>query len=353
MAENLFEKAAVFGDIHYGCKNNSKAFNSDCDRFIDWFVAESKKRGCETCIFLGDWNHSRSAVDVRTLNHSTNGIKAISEAFDKVYAIQGNHDLYFRERRDVDSIPHARWLDNVTVISEIAEIGNCALVPWLVDEEWKKVRRVKKARYVFGHFELPHFQMNKKIAMPDHGQLNENDFADSELVFSGHFHSRQNRSNVWYVGSPFGHNYADAGDFDRGCVFLEWGGEPEFVNWEEGPVYIALPLSDLMVGSENLLDERVHCRAFMDMEITHEERSAILEKFRSEYSPRELSFVMPPKEDGEIAAFGDGLKVESVDQIVMSQLDSLEDGGKMDKKILMEIYEGLEQAGAVEAEEAS
>ena len=346
MTENLFSKAAVFADIHYGCKNNSRAFNADCDRFIEWFVAESKKRGCETCIFLGDWNHSRSAVDVRTLNHSAGGMKAISEAFEKVYAIQGNHDLYFREKRDLDSIPHARWLDNVTVVSDITEAGGCLLVPWLVDDEWKKVRRAKKAKYVFGHFELPHFLMNKKIRMPDHGQLSEKDFGGSELVFSGHFHCRQNRRNVWYVGSPFGHNYADAGDFERGCMFLEWGGEPEFADWEEGPVYITLPLSELMLKSDRLLDGRVHCRAVMDIEITHENRADILENFRERYAPRELSFVMPPREDGEIAAFEDGLKVESVDQIVMAQLDSLDDSGRMKKKLLIEIYEGLEQAGA-------
>ena len=341
MAGNLFRKAAVFADIHYGCKGNSRFFNTDCDRFIDWFTAESRKRGCETCIFLGDWNHSRGSIDVRTLNHSARGMKALAEAFESVYAIQGNHDLYFRERRDVDSIPHARWLDNVHVIDSITEKGGCGLVPWLVDDEWKRVRRADKARYVFGHFELPHFQMNKKVAMPDHGQLNEGDFADSEWVFSGHFHARQNRGNVWYVGSPFGHSYADAGDFDRGAMFLEWGGEPEFANWEEGPVYMALPLSDLVVGVDSLLDERVHCRAIMDIEIDHRDRAALQEDLRERFGPRELSFVQPPSEDAEIPLF-DSPRTASVDQIVMEQLDALDGDGRMDKKILMDIYRELE-----------
>jgi len=51
---NLFKKAAVFTDIHFGLKSNSIQHNRDCSNFVDWFIEKSKEEGCETCLFLCD-----------------------------------------------------------------------------------------------------------------------------------------------------------------------------------------------------------------------------------------------------------------------------------------------------------
>ena len=86
----FFNRAACFADIHFGNKNNSKQHNKDCDEFVDWFIANSND--CETCIFLGDWHHHRAGVNVSTLNYSVNNVRKLSENFEKVYMIMGNHD---------------------------------------------------------------------------------------------------------------------------------------------------------------------------------------------------------------------------------------------------------------------
>ena len=43
MSQNLFKKAAVFTDIHYGLKSNSIAHNTDCNNFVDWFIEKAFK----------------------------------------------------------------------------------------------------------------------------------------------------------------------------------------------------------------------------------------------------------------------------------------------------------------------
>ena len=91
--EQLFKHVACFTDIHYGLKQNSRLHLDDCHRFVDWFIAESKVRGCETCIFLGDWHHHRASVNVATMNASIKDLKKLNDAFEKVYFILGNHDL--------------------------------------------------------------------------------------------------------------------------------------------------------------------------------------------------------------------------------------------------------------------
>jgi len=231
--DNLFRKAACFTDIHFGNKNNSRQHNIDCEEFVKWFIAEAQERGCETCIFLGDWHHHRSSVNVSTLNYSVSNFRMLSEAFDDVYLLVGNHDLFYREKREINSFAFAKVHKNIHIINDdIVEEGNVALVPWLVGDEWKKMKKLK-SKYVFGHFELPHFMMNAIVEMPDHGELKPEDFETADYVFSGHFHKRQVRGKVHYLGSPFAHNYADAWDDQRGAMFLEWGGEPLYVNYNE------------------------------------------------------------------------------------------------------------------------
>ena len=90
----FFNKAACFTDIHFGMKNNARQHNIDCENFVTWFIDEAKKRGSETCIFLGDWHHHRASINVSTLNYTLSNIGFLSKAFTNVFLIMGNHDLF-------------------------------------------------------------------------------------------------------------------------------------------------------------------------------------------------------------------------------------------------------------------
>jgi hypothetical protein len=39
---NLFKKAAVFTDMHFGLKSNSLQHNQDCTNFVDRFIKKAK-----------------------------------------------------------------------------------------------------------------------------------------------------------------------------------------------------------------------------------------------------------------------------------------------------------------------
>ena len=335
----LFKKAACFTDLHFGNKNNSKQFNDDCENFITWFIEQSQERRCETCIFLGDFHHHRSGINVSTLNYSVRNVQRLSEEFENVYMIVGNHDLFYRAKRELNSFPYAELFDNVHIIDEITNVGNVTLVPWLVEDEWKKMSRLK-SKYVFGHFELPHFMMNAIVQMPDHHTLQAEHFAKPDYVFSGHFHKRQARDKIHYLGSPFGHNYADAWDDERGAMFLDWGSEPVYVDFK-GPRYLSINLSDLIDNPEQYLDNRTYCRAVLDVPISYEEANFIKETFMAQFQPRELSLIPSKKDDVSVDPGQDGdFIVESVDQIVYRQLSSVE-SDVIDNKLLMDIYKSL------------
>ena len=118
---SLFKTAACFTDIHYGLKQNSRVHLQDCHRYIDWFIAEAKARNAETCIFLGDWSHHRASVNVATLNASIKDLKKLNDNFEKVYFITGNHDLYYRDKREMNSIEYARDLSNFVMVDDMFE----------------------------------------------------------------------------------------------------------------------------------------------------------------------------------------------------------------------------------------
>ena len=335
---SLFQTAACFTDIHYGLKSNSHTHLADCHRYTDWFITEAKARGAETCIFLGDWSHQRASVNIATMNASIKDLKKLNDNFDKVYFITGNHDLYYRDKRELNSVEYARDLPNFVMVDEWLIEGDVAIIPWLVQDEWRKIKNIK-AKYMFGHLELPYFKMNAMVSMPDHGGLQSEHLTGPEYVFSGHFHKRQYKNNIHYIGNAFPHNYADAGDWERGAMFLEWDKEPEYVNWEQCPKYKTLTLSELLADHANLLDEYTYARVKLDIDISYEEANFIREQFGEQYNVREIA-LLPIKDNQEEFEGGD-IQFESVNQIVLSQLDTIE-STSIKKDTLIEIYNGLE-----------
>ncbi len=305
---------------------------------MDWFIAEAKARNAETCIFLGDWSHQRASVNIATMNASIRDLKKLNDNFEKVYFITGNHDLYYRDKRELNSVEYARDLPNFVMVDEWFVEGDVAIIPWLVQDEWRKIKNIK-AKYMFGHLELPYFKMNAMVEMPDHGGLQSDHLSGPEYVFSGHFHKRQYKNNIHYIGNAFPHNYADAGDWERGAMFLTWGEEPTYVNWTECPKYKTLTLSDLLADHANLLDEYTYARVKLDIDISYEEANFIREQFGEQYNVREIS-LLPIKDNQEEFEGGD-IQFESVNQIVLSQLDTIE-SQTIKKDMLIDIYNGLE-----------
>lgn len=335
---NLFKKAALFTDIHFGLKSNSSVHNQDCEDFVDWYIAKAKAEGCDTGIFLGDWHHNRNSLNITTMDYSIRSLEKLGAAFDQFFFFPGNHDLYYKDKRDIHSVEFGKYIPGVTVIHQPTTIGNVTLCPWLVGDEWKQLQK-SKSQYVFGHFELPHFFMNAMVQMPDHGEVQLEHFNKFELCFSGHFHKRQQRGNMVYIGNAFPHNYADAWDDERGMTIFEWGGKPEFHAWEDQPTFRTVKLSQLIDEADTIIKPKQHLRVTLDIDITYEEASFIKEKFIADYDIRELTLIAEKKEV-EINTNIDVQAFESVDQIVSSQIVNI-DSDTYNKNTLLAIYNSL------------
>tara|TARA_B100001057_G_scaffold53610_1_gene47594 strand:- start:3798 stop:4808 length:1011 start_codon:yes stop_codon:yes gene_type:complete len=336
----VFKKAAVFTDIHLGLKGNSKVHNDDCERFVDWYIEQAKANNCETGIFCGDWHHNRNSLNLTTMDATIRCMEKLGSSFEKFYFFDGNHDLYYKDKRDVNSTAFATYIPGITFIDEIYQEEDVALVPWLVGDEWRKIKDIK-SKYMFGHFELPSFYMNAMVQMPDHGELKAEHFQHQEYVFSGHFHKRQKQGKIHYLGNAFPHNYADAWDDARGMMILdrENNKEPEYLNWDDCPKYRTTTLGKLLDPNQDIIKSNMYLRVTIDVPISYEEAQFIKETYITQYKCREITLI-PQKQVEEISTDLDISTFESVDEIVSKEITAI-DSDNFNKKMLLDIYNEL------------
>jgi DNA repair exonuclease SbcCD nuclease subunit len=336
---NLFKKVACFTDIHFGLKSNSGTHLRDCEEFVDWFIDNAKKEGCDTGIFLGDWSHNRNSLNLITLDTSIRCLEKLGAAFEQFFWFPGNHDLFYKDKRDIHSSAFGKHIPGVTVVESVTTIDDVTLVPWLVGDEWKTISQVK-SKYMFGHFELPLFYMNAMVQMPDHGELQASHFTHQDYVFSGHFHKRQSRGKIHYIGNAFPHNFADSWDDERGMMTMNWGGEPKYINWDNCPKYRHVKLSDLIDKKDTIMQSKMHLKVNLDIDISFEEANFIKETFTNDYDIREISLIQDKLNLEGTYEDNPDTKFESVDQIVSEQLINIE-SEQFDKKVLLDIYNNL------------
>lgn len=336
-------------DIHWGAKSNSELHNQDCERFIDWFCDNVRADPeIDNIIFLGDWYENRSALNVMTLNYAHRGAEKLNSLGLPVYFIIGNHDLYHRHTREVYSPITMGVFDNFKVINEpevIDSVGDGILVcPYLFHDEYKNLVQHTKVKTWWGHFEFAGFVITgHNVVMPTGPQAA--DFAGPKRIFSGHFHKRQIKNNVVYIGNTFPTTYGDAGDTDRGMVVYEHDSDSlEFINWPDCPQYIKTKMSDILDESVTLAEQaRVKC--VVDVPISFEESTYLRQSFIEKYNLRE--FIMEESQEISDALTNtqtsvdlEDPKLDSVDDLVIQMLTDIE-SDHIDSNILIEQYKRI------------
>lgn len=344
----MFKKAAVFGDLHLGDKSDSPVHNQDCLNYAKWFYERAKEEKVDAIIFVGDWFDNRSRLRLDTIDVGNVILRQLLEVAP-VYMIVGNHDMFFRNNRSVHSVDSYRDWEGVTIIDTPTVIDDVALVPYLVGTEYLEVLDME-CKYMFGHFELPHFLMNSTIEFPDKGALKSDAFTHPEMVFSGHFHKRQLKTNknkipVWYIGSPFGHDFNDVDDEARGMMILEWDEQPRFINWLDGPLYQRFNTEQLVDMIENeTLPEKTRPTSILEVKDTMglelEDISLIREETVSHI--RELRMIQSSTNPGvDQEAEVDEIDGKDITTVVVEHLLQIDPrGSDIDPETLVKLFEG-------------
>lgn len=344
-------KCAVYTDIHFGKKANSVVHNQDCLDFITWFCTEVKKDPeIDHIMFLGDWNETRSALNIETLNFSYQGAKMLDRMGMPVFFVVGNHDLYHRHTREIHSVVPFNEFKNFHVIDEptiVDDIGNggTLICPYLFHEEYSDLVKYLNYETWWGHFEFQGFMVTGYGVIMPTGPDPRN-FKGPKHIFSGHFHKRQSNNNIHYIGNAFPMDFGDAGDNERGYItYSHDRDEVLFFNWDDCPKYIKTTLTDLLDNTVELLpNSRVKC--IVDIPVSFEESAYLRQKFMEDYklrefSPEESMQLRQALSDTEVdVEWEEDGKIRSVNELVIQMLREI-DSDHVDNQKLVDIYQKL------------
>ena len=217
-------KIAIITDQHFGARKNSKLFH---DYFLkvyeDIFFPTLEKEGITTIVDMGDTFDSRKGVDFVSLEWAKNHYyDKLAELGITVHTIIGNHTAYYKNTNDLTGVGlFLREYDNVKIYSEAEEVRldktKFLFVPWINPENQEKTFQLieeSDSPCVMGHLELNGFMATRGHFM-EHG-MDSNIFDKFDRVYSGHYHMRSNKENIFYLGNPYEMYWNDVNDRNRG-----------------------------------------------------------------------------------------------------------------------------------------
>ena len=217
-------KIAIITDQHFGARKNSKLFHDYFLKFYeDIFFPTLIKEGITTIVDMGDTFDSRKGVDFVSLEWAKNHYyDRLAELGITVHTIVGNHTAYYKNTNQLSGVNlFLREYDNVKIYSEAEEVRidktNFLLVPWINSENEEKTLQVindSDSPCVMGHLELNGFMATRGHFM-EHG-MDSNIFDKFDRVFTGHYHMRSNKDNIFYLGNPYEMYWNDVNDRKRG-----------------------------------------------------------------------------------------------------------------------------------------
>lgn len=291
-------RALIFSDLHIGLKSDSISRLNIVKTVVNHIEQNIKKFNIDTIFFLGDLFHTRSSLNVNTINEAITIVNNLAKLVKDFYLIVGNHDIYYKNDTTVNSIKIFNEVPHVKVISAPTAINyngkDILLVPWMHD-----LSKYENESFdiLMGHFDIPSNYIIKSYiknntsknvsaheivsdilkneliginAIPQVDEIKEcmNDNSSDEpignfihkvkkngVVYSGHIHKRDvfnthNRKFI-FVGAPYQQTLGDI-NTKTGYIILDDDMIAHKVDIENIPTHYILKNSSILTkGVDN------------------------------------------------------------------------------------------------------
>ncbi len=204
-------KVLLITDQHFGVRNDNKHFIEKYRKFYSKIVIPFlKASGIKTILCLGDTFDRRKYVNFMSLDAAREmWFDPINELGCHMTTLIGNHDIYYKNTLRINALNELLGeYDNIDIIDEptTRNFGgtDLLLLPWICDENSDRTLRSiteSTAPVCMGHLELNGFEAHPGHVM-DRG-MDAAIFKKFKKVFTGHYHSKSNKGNIYYLGNPY------------------------------------------------------------------------------------------------------------------------------------------------------
>lgn len=279
-------------DIHLGVHQNSSQWHNISIDWARWLSKELKNKGIKDIFISGDFFHYRSEIAVNTL-HVANKILNIWKDFNIIMII-GNHDSFYKDRIDINSLCLLDNFTNITIIDKPTTIKKFTrkiqFCPWATS-----LSEMEECDIMFGHFEIESFKLNHtKIC--SFGLRTGELLKLSDMIITGHFHTRELREykkgKILYLGNPYQMDFGDTGN-QKGYYILDISNKKvDFYANKISPEHKKITLSSLIEYKKispkvkKLFNNNI-IKFIIDMKISSDDIELLFSKL-SELTPHTL-----------------------------------------------------------------
>ena len=288
------DKVCCISDIHIGVHQNSQMWLDVCDQWSEWLIEELEKNKIKDIIICGDLFHYRDEIAVNTIHHVSEFLLKFRNY--NIIMLVGNHDAFYKDRSDVNSMSILRGWPNIAVVQDnVFELQHgdkkLGFVPWGVDN-----KDIPECDIMFGHFEIENFNMNPHFVCK-HGVKSKTLLDKSDLVITGHFHTREEREykngRIVYLGNPYQMDFGDTKQ-TKGIYILNLSNSNyKFIKNDISPTHEKISLSGLVEHGDidDIIKNQIKnniVRFIVDRHIAPDEIEQLL-RLLSSYKPLTLT----------------------------------------------------------------
>lgn len=205
---------ALITDTHFGARSDNSLFYEYFNLFLNkCFFPTLEHHGITKIIHLGDFLDRRKYVNFNTLNWIKTNFLDKTKKYD-IDLIIGNHDTYYKNTNQLNS-PNliTSEYSNITVYSEPTEVDGILYLPWINSENHDSSMKMindSSSEVIMGHLEINGYVMHKGVLCS--GGLNPEIFNKFKSVYTGHFHTKNQSANIYYLGCPWDLMFTDSDD---------------------------------------------------------------------------------------------------------------------------------------------
>lgn len=341
-------KYAIITDIHFGVHCDQTSFvNYQKDYFKQFweYIDENEVGGI---IFCGDFFHTRKAIDIEVLYLAKDmWWKPLSNRRHlKCYHIVGNHDVYYKNTNETNSIRiFTSKLDNVVLIeNKPLQVNNMLFIPWINNENLESIVQAldtSNADIVLGHFEL---SLNNEPYYKN--QLDVSLLERFKLTISGHIHNPftktfNNGNTFKYIGSPYETSWNEYGIEDRGFYVLD-GFDLKLIK-NNKPIHFIRNIKDVAIDNNTIqnLPEYACLRVLIPTDYDSLKREMDVSKI-SKLPLRSIKFIIEDVDNVHLSSIVDShLTMNNLNAIVREYICN--SNSQLDKETLLEKFFELEK----------